>query len=273
MKGFAARWLVVFLVVGLVFVGAGCATRQQPSAQAAPEQETLLTEPEESYSDVDLPPEVSAVDEAETKEPETKEADLTPYTVKAGDNLWKIARRHAVSVGEIKECNSLANPDKLRVGQVIMLPPNAHEVPVSETPRRKTESVAKAPVSVEPYSGPTVDYVIKKGDTLGGIAKAHGTTSALIRGANGLTSDKIIAGRKLKIPAPKQETLTPVEPTAPLAPVSTLEPAPSMMPPAETPPAVNVPATPPPVESIPPAEGATPAAPAIPEVPSEPIIQ
>jgi len=275
MKGFTARWLVMFVAVGLVFAVPGCATRQQANVAAVPEQEAIPTEPqEESYSDVELPPEVSATDEVQARESEVKESECVPYTVQAGDSLWRIARRHAVSVGEIKECNTLSNPDKLRVGQVIMLPPNAHEVPVSEQPRKKAESVS-APVAVEPYTGETIDYVIKKGDTLGGIAKAHGTTTALIRGANGLTNDKIIAGRKLKIPAPKQETLSPVEPSSftttpdPAAP-TTSESAPLMTPPAEPMPSTMVPAMPP-VGGSAPAEAAP--APAIPEVPAEPIIQ
>jgi nucleoid-associated protein YgaU len=43
-------------------------------------------------------------------------------------------------------------------------------------------------------------YTIKSGDTLGSIAHKHGTTVARLKAVNGLSSDKIRAGRTLKIP-------------------------------------------------------------------------
>jgi LysM repeat protein len=49
-------------------------------------------------------------------------------------------------------------------------------------------------------SQPSTIYVVKTGDTLTGIAKAHGTTIKAIETANGLTNDRISIGEKLKIP-------------------------------------------------------------------------
>jgi len=43
-------------------------------------------------------------------------------------------------------------------------------------------------------------YVVKSGDTLSRIAKAHGTTVNAIEAANGLNGDRILVGAKLKIP-------------------------------------------------------------------------
>ena len=43
-------------------------------------------------------------------------------------------------------------------------------------------------------------YKVKKGDTLGGIAKTYGTTTAKIRTLNGLTSNTLKIGQVLKIP-------------------------------------------------------------------------
>lgn len=50
-----------------------------------------------------------------------------------------------------------------------------------------------------PASG--TDHVVVKGDTLGGIARKYGTTPAAIKQANAMTSDTIVLGKKLKIPA------------------------------------------------------------------------
>ena len=43
-------------------------------------------------------------------------------------------------------------------------------------------------------------YVVKSGDTLSRIAKAHRTTVEAIEAANGLNDDLILVGAKLKIP-------------------------------------------------------------------------
>lgn len=49
------------------------------------------------------------------------------------------------------------------------------------------------------FSQPTV-YVVKSGDTLIHIAKAHGVTVSALKSANDLANDKIVVGAKLKIP-------------------------------------------------------------------------
>jgi LysM repeat protein len=43
-------------------------------------------------------------------------------------------------------------------------------------------------------------YVVKSGDTLTRIAKAHGITVKALKAANGLEKDRIVVGAKLKIP-------------------------------------------------------------------------
>ena len=45
--------------------------------------------------------------------------------------------------------------------------------------------------------------------TLNKIAKAHGTTVKALRAANGLKADTLIAGKKLKLPAPKTASAGP----------------------------------------------------------------
>lgn len=47
-------------------------------------------------------------------------------------------------------------------------------------------------------------YTVKKGDTLGKIAQKYGVTVKAIKDANGLRSDRINVGQKLKIPAKKK---------------------------------------------------------------------
>ena len=57
-----------------------------------------------------------------------------------------------------------------------------------------------APAPVAPASQPSL-YTIHSGDTLGKIAKAHGTTVSALKALNHLKSDRITAGDKLKLPS------------------------------------------------------------------------
>jgi len=74
-------------------------------------------------------------------------------------------------------------------GQVSAAP----AVPPQSNPVPKENPVTDASHS------PTV-YVVKSGDTLSRIAKAHGTTVKAIEAANALNSDRIQVGAELKIP-------------------------------------------------------------------------
>ena len=47
---------------------------------------------------------------------------------------------------------------------------------------------------------PETLYVVKSGDSLTRIAKAHGTTVKALKAANGLEKDRIVVGARLKIP-------------------------------------------------------------------------
>lgn len=62
----------------------------------------------------------------------------------------------------------------------------------------KSKSGGKSSGSKSSHKGGS--YTIKSGDNLGAIAHRNGTTVAKLKAANGLSSDKIRAGRTLKIP-------------------------------------------------------------------------
>jgi len=92
--------------------------------------------------------------------------------VQKGDTLWGLATRNGVSVDALKKANGLSS-DQLQIGQKLRLPGTAS-------------------------SGATV--VVKKGDTLAGIARAHGVQVDALRRANGLTGNLIHPGDRLRLP-------------------------------------------------------------------------
>lgn len=63
----------------------------------------------------------------------------------------------------------------------------------------QAHSVSQVSPVADAGHSPTI-YVVKSGDTLSRIAKAHGTTIKAIEAANGLNGDQILVGAKLKIP-------------------------------------------------------------------------
>ena len=141
--------------------------------------------------------------------PPSTPAATKDYTVVKGDSFYKIARANHVSMKALAEANPGVDSSKLKIGQTLHIPPAAD---ASATPVAATSGASTAPATISaPPSEPSASkpararahYVVKRGDTLGRIAKAHGTTVKAIKAANGLTSDRLVVGKSLKLPEPK----------------------------------------------------------------------
>ena len=67
-------------------------------------------------------------------------ATLKKIEVKRGDTLRSISRQYGVAVTELTTLNSLTEPDRILVGQVLLLPSSAQEpgleteIPVEPAP-------------------------------------------------------------------------------------------------------------------------------------------
>ncbi|RYD38622.1 MAG: LysM peptidoglycan-binding domain-containing protein [Verrucomicrobiaceae bacterium] len=60
---------------------------------------------------------------------------------------------------------------------------------------------APSPAPAAGGGGIATTHTVVKGDTLGGIAKKHNVSIASIKAANAMTSDIVVLGKTLKIPA------------------------------------------------------------------------
>ena len=98
-----------------------------------------------------------------------------PYRVVKGDTLYSIARTYNSTVANIYKFNSIINPDRIRVGEVIIIPLSPPEA---------------------------IIYVVKAGDTLYHIAQKYGTNIVNLIKYNYLTPPYIIyPGQQLVVTA------------------------------------------------------------------------
>ncbi|MDR7588855.1 MAG: LysM peptidoglycan-binding domain-containing protein [Armatimonadota bacterium] len=134
-------------------------------------------------------------------------ASASAHVVRPGETLYQIALRYGVPVDALAAANGIADPARIRAGQVLRIPAaGARPVRPSAAPRI-------APPSVQTSArGPRADlasvqvrrislrYTVGRGDTLYGIARRFGVTVHALRGANGLRSDLIHPGQRLVVP-------------------------------------------------------------------------
>jgi LysM repeat protein len=76
--------------------------------------------------------------------------------------------------------------------------PSLEELRIPLKEYKETIPQASPPKPIPPK--PSAYYVVKSGDTLSAIASRNHTTVAALKRANGLSSDTIRVGQRLKIP-------------------------------------------------------------------------
>jgi membrane-bound lytic murein transglycosylase D len=100
------------------------------------------------------------------------------HVVRRGDSLWSIAKRHNMDVIALARLNRIDPTDTLRAGQKLKLHEGGDAVAVSGDGRRVT-------------------YVVRRGDTLSGIARTLRVTVSGLREWNNLSGSGIRPGQKL----------------------------------------------------------------------------
>lgn len=150
--------------------------------------------------------------------PTVKPSETHEYVVQSGDQLASIAKRSNTTTAEIMALNRISNPNKIFAGQRLLIPGKTTKAPAKKAPKAAAKQAdTKQADTAAPGSG---EYTVQAGDILGRIARKFGVKVADIREANGLKSDALRVGQKLKIPSAKKEEAA-VQP----APAPAAEPA------------------------------------------------
>jgi LysM repeat protein len=230
-RGIVVGVVVVHVVVVAGVLLQGCGKTVMSSAPAATPSKQAGFEPvlppgeQKPASLIPTTPLPKPPSKAEVK-PAPLPPSSTIHVVARGENLTVIAKRYGVKPADLMALNRLANANHLREGQELVVPAIAGQGTSIASGETATQETAGQPVT-------EVVYTVVRGDSLGKIASRHGTKVATIKQRNGLKSDVVRIGQKLKISAagadvpavkPAKEAPAVQKPLAPAA-----KPAPALL--------------------------------------------
>ena len=208
----------ILVVAGLFFLSA-CSTKygpvsasgplaleaveQSPSlefrAPTRPENKEDLSIGEDALADEPSSELDTAIDGGSDLEDST--ADPAPeqemvYVVESGDSLWKLSKRHGVSLDELAMANDLTRNSLLQIGQKLTIPVNTESNADSPVVVKPAAEISPAPAAEQE----TVIHVVQRGETPSGIAQKYGISVARLMDDNQIIDPRrMYAGGELKI--------------------------------------------------------------------------
>lgn len=122
-----------------------------------------------------------------SKNTTTKKTGLVYHKIRRGETLGLIAAKYGVSVNQLRDWNNISG-NKIMSGRNLRIYPDGGQNYVNVNESKNT--VTKNNV---------FKYKVKRGDSIGEIADKFGVSSNQIKKWNNLSSNKILAGKTLKI--------------------------------------------------------------------------
>jgi LysM repeat protein len=130
------------------------------------------------------------------------------HTVANGESLYTIAKKYGTTVAALIKANKLKNPNLIRPNQKLVVPGSAGGSGGSSgsggsggsTGGSDSNGSTQKPTGNSARSGRY--HIVKKGETLGQIAKAEGVTVDAIVTANGIVNHTIYTGTRLFLDGP-----------------------------------------------------------------------
>ena len=123
-----------------------------------------------------------------TPEPEPT-ATVVEYRVQSGDTLLRIASKFGISSSALQSFNSISNPNRISIGQLLKIPTSTDNTNVAQAQEPEEPEVQKT-------------YTVVSGDTIWGISRKLGVSSSALAKLNGINNSNFIRiGQVLKVPS------------------------------------------------------------------------
>ena len=130
-----------------------------------------------------------------------KQVRVRWYTVRRGDNLSTIARRHRTSVWRLKQMNMIRG-HRIYKGQVLEIPGKARKGRTTRVVRVEHPKPDWGKVVI-PSDLETVQYRVRRRDTLTRIARNHGVHVSVLAKMNTMDNPHSLRpGQRIKVPKP-----------------------------------------------------------------------
>lgn len=117
------------------------------------------------------------------------------HVVRRGESLGLIAKKYRTTVAALKRMNGLKK-SVIYPGQVIIVRGGSTR---SRTPTASSATRSRASKPRTSASSGTRTHLVKRGETLTSIARKYATTPSELKELNGLRSDAIRAGQRLRV--------------------------------------------------------------------------
>lgn len=132
------------------------------------------------------------------------------YQSKNGESYTAIAKKHGITLGQLRNINGLGKKQTKAVAQILLVPAadkptglrlaSMDTTPRDTPPTSKTTPRSNSDVNVLQRKPVIRTHTIKQGDTLFALAKRYNTTVVELRKLNNLTGNKLALGKKLRVP-------------------------------------------------------------------------
>lgn len=123
--------------------------------------------------------------------PPSKRVSFHEHFVARGETMSHIAQRYHVSLHELKEANPRVNANRLRIGQRLIVPTGGVVVARDAAAAEDRRAEIRRSVSAT--------HTVRAGETLSEIAETYHVSVASLKSWNGLRSNTIRVGQKLRI--------------------------------------------------------------------------
>ena len=143
-----------------------------------------------------IPAETADIFIAKLENPDRPLVSWRSQKLARGEALEKVADRFGISSSELKQVNGIPSSKKIAGGGMIL-------VPVSLTAQQEAHidhnGTPEASVAAPYIAPPSIIHTVKRGESLGEIARRYGVSTKALQAWNGLRKGHVVVGQHLTI--------------------------------------------------------------------------